>query len=368
MSKKITIFLPVETQMTITPDAFASGLLSYRLNPGSQPVSVSAVTASTPIVVGPLDTSREYTLELASGDATVVKAFAGSPTATSGNEFTDAEKTKLTGIEANATADQTGAEIKAAYEAEADTNAFTDAEKTKLAGVEALADVTDEANVVAALDGATLTSATVAATDKVLVQDADDANNLKTVTAQSIADLAAGGGGGGSGSGWVLLGSQTASASTSLDFTSVIDSTYDQYMIVLDNILGSASSTLGLRTSSNNGSTWDTGSADYDCSVEKQGFASDYFREASVNVDEIKLNGTQSISGDRVSGQIYLLDPNTGSKPSFMWYLFMPIASGHHIHGSGRRDAIVNYNAVQLVTNAGSFTSGTARIYGLTKS
>jgi hypothetical protein len=36
------------------------------------------------------------------------------------------------GIEPAATADQTGAEIKAAYEAEADTNAFTDAEKTKV--------------------------------------------------------------------------------------------------------------------------------------------------------------------------------------------------------------------------------------------
>lgn len=44
---------------------------------------------------------------------------------------------KLDGIEAGATADQTGAEIKALYEAEADTNAFTDAEKTKLSGIEA---------------------------------------------------------------------------------------------------------------------------------------------------------------------------------------------------------------------------------------
>jgi hypothetical protein len=52
---------------------------------------------------------------------------------------------KLDGIEASATADQTGAEIKAAYEVEA--NAFTDAQFTKLAGIEALADVTDTANV-----------------------------------------------------------------------------------------------------------------------------------------------------------------------------------------------------------------------------
>jgi hypothetical protein len=53
------------------------------------------------------------------------------------NAFTDAEKTKLTAIETSATADQTGAEIKAAYEAEANTNAYTDAEKTKLTAIEA---------------------------------------------------------------------------------------------------------------------------------------------------------------------------------------------------------------------------------------
>lgn len=66
------------------------------------------------------------------------------------NAYTDAEKTKLAGIEAGATADQSGAEIKAAYEAEANTNAFTDAEQTKLAGIEASADVTDTANVTSA--------------------------------------------------------------------------------------------------------------------------------------------------------------------------------------------------------------------------
>ena len=51
--------------------------------------------------------------------------------------FTDAQFTKLAGIEASATADQTGAQIKTAYEAE--TSAFTDAQFTKLAGIEASA-------------------------------------------------------------------------------------------------------------------------------------------------------------------------------------------------------------------------------------
>ena len=58
--------------------------------------------------------------------------------------------TKLDGIEANATADQTNAEIRAAVEAATDSNVFTDADHTKLNAIEASADVTDTANVTAA--------------------------------------------------------------------------------------------------------------------------------------------------------------------------------------------------------------------------
>ena len=59
----------------------------------------------------------------------------------SGAIITSGERTKLTNIEDNATADQTGAEIKTAYEGESDTNAFTDAEKTKLGTVSSGAEV-----------------------------------------------------------------------------------------------------------------------------------------------------------------------------------------------------------------------------------
>ena len=51
--------------------------------------------------------------------------------------FTSTEQTKLSGIETSATADQSDAEIKTAYENNANTNAFTDAEQTKLTGIEA---------------------------------------------------------------------------------------------------------------------------------------------------------------------------------------------------------------------------------------
>jgi hypothetical protein len=74
------------------------------------------------------------------------------------------------------------------------TASFTTAQETKLSGIETGADVTDEANVTAALNGATLADVgTPASTDRVLLQDASDSNNLK------YADFSEFGGGGGSG-------------------------------------------------------------------------------------------------------------------------------------------------------------------------
>ena len=55
------------------------------------------------------------------------------------NAFTDALQSKLNAIEASATADQTNAEIRAAVEAASDSNVFTDADHTKLDGIEASA-------------------------------------------------------------------------------------------------------------------------------------------------------------------------------------------------------------------------------------
>jgi len=77
-----------------------------------------------------------------SGNITVGGTVDGRDLATDG--------TKLDGIESGATADQTASEIKTAYESNSNTNAYTDAEKTKLAGIETNADVTDTTNVTAA--------------------------------------------------------------------------------------------------------------------------------------------------------------------------------------------------------------------------
>jgi len=80
-----------------------------------------------------IENPTSTTLDVASStgaDATVPAA-----TDTNAGLLSAADYSKLLGIEAGASADLTGSEIKALYEAEADTNAFTDAAVTKLSGI-----------------------------------------------------------------------------------------------------------------------------------------------------------------------------------------------------------------------------------------
>ena len=90
------------------------------------------------------------------------------------NAFTDAEQTKLSGIEASATADQTAAEIRTLVESASDSNVFTDADHTKLNGIEASATADQTASEIK----------TLLQSDKLTVNEiADDA-----VTADKLAN------------------------------------------------------------------------------------------------------------------------------------------------------------------------------------
>ena len=81
------------------------------------------------------------------------------------NAFTDADHSKLDAIEAGATADQTAAQIKVAYESNSDTNEFSDAEQTKLSNIEASATADQTAAEIRTLVGS--------ATDSNVFTDAD---------------------------------------------------------------------------------------------------------------------------------------------------------------------------------------------------
>lgn len=109
---------------------------------------------------------------------------------------TAAQITKLDAIESAATADQSDAEIKTAYENNADTNEFSDAEQSKLSGVEsgATADQSD-AEIETAYDAqvAAASQGEAEAGTEVAIRRFSPLR-----IAQAIAALETGGGGGGS--------------------------------------------------------------------------------------------------------------------------------------------------------------------------
>ena len=118
--------------------------------------------------------------------------MSGVGTLNTRNLATDASK--LDGIEAGATADQTGAEIKVAYELEANTNAFTDAEKTLLGNQSGTntgdqTDVTGNSGTTDALNSATtvvdVSAATAPTTGQILTATSSTAATWQTPGAAS---------------------------------------------------------------------------------------------------------------------------------------------------------------------------------------
>jgi len=183
------------------------------------------------------------TTEDDSGNVTVNGNIAVTGTVDGRDVATDG--TKLDGIESAATADQTGAEIKTAYELEADTNAYDDAAVSKLAGIEASADVTDATNVAAAgalmADGSATLTGNLTVSGSITIDgrdvgvdgtkldgieaaaDVTDATNVAAATAVMDADFSASSGLMRKTSAGVYEATDTVGAGVGTDVTTVTD-------------------------------------------------------------------------------------------------------------------------------------------------
>lgn len=227
------------------------------------------------------------------------------------------------------------------------------------------------------LDG-TISSATTATTQS-------PADNSTKVSTTAYADAAATAAASASSGALVLLGSQTASSSASVSFTSLMSSTYDDYIVkVLNAVPASSGQLLVMRMSVNNGSSYFNSANDYahssngiDTSLTARSAGSGV--DSSMNIGgfpgTLGLSNTSADAG--WSGTVELFKTNTTSQKKIVAIngvatMTGPVTStqigmGVGIGASnGIRDAAVN--AIQFFMSSGNIASGNFYLYGVKKS
>jgi hypothetical protein len=309
------------------------------------------------------------------------------------NAYTDTEKAKLAGVEASATADQTNVEIKTAYEANADTNEFSDAEQTKLAGIETAADVTDATNVAAA--GATMDSdfssngrmvrtgsgTYITILDKLDGTTAPGVNddtgsgftpgsNWVNVTgdkAYVCVDASSGAAvwiettqvGGGEGGGTAVITKSTFSAAANVDLTAFDSGTYDAYRIYLYGAPADDSSKLFMRTSTDGGTTFDSGSNyKFSGKITQLGQTTDVTAGATNSKVELVSLGLGNAVGENFNIIVDMSKPDEADKVGFTWRgTFVDDAgNSHRVRGGASKINVEDIDAIQFYGQLGNIT------------
>jgi len=163
------------------------------------------------------------------------------------------------------------------------------------------------------------------------------------------------------------IASATASNSANISFTGFDDSKYVRYFFVFDRVIP-ASNGAGIycRTSSNGGSSYDSGSDNY------HGFQG---TTDAAQIDLLSGNGTGGDTGDDgVSIIVEVLQPHNTNHPTSVypsggvWINTTPLAfyRGDYTGSlGGIRAVAANVNAIQFYFSTGNMASGNIKMYGI---
>jgi hypothetical protein len=180
---------------------------------------------------------------------------------------------------------------------------------------------------------------------------------------------------GGSGStGWDLIATVTAAAASTLDVTTrnegsytgaLFQSDFDQYVLVLTNLIPATNATtFRMAVSTNGGSSWDaTASYYYGARVNANTGGSD---QNAGPVNEFTLANTIASANEGVSGTVSVQTPVTASLRRTIRYDLTAATTTNFswIGGGGVWASTTAINAVQFLYSSGNIT-GTVRVYGL---
>lgn len=173
--------------------------------------------------------------------------------------------------------------------------------------------------------------------------------------------------------GLVCLAVASASSSATIDFTSVIDSTYDEYVWEFINVVPASNSDLWLRTSTDNGSSFAASAGNYGYAGVKTSTGTSPANHTSSSATQILLApagvSTTAAHGG-ISGTVRLFAPSgTASNKQVTFQIGMYDGTDQWtLSGSGQRLATAAVNAVRFMMSTGNITSGLFKLYGVRKS
>jgi len=165
----------------------------------------------------------------------------------------------------------------------------------------------------------------------------------------------------------VLLSSQTASSSSSIDFTG-LSSTYHTYEIHCANVApGTDSSYFGIRTSTDGGSSYDSGSSAYEYQAQGAVNTTQGGSGGSATYMRLSYIPIGSDTNEQINGIITVLNPSAAQYTHAISRFSAMNTSGGDltiIHACGYRASTTAVDAVQVLFNTGNIASGTFKLYG----
>ncbi len=163
---------------------------------------------------------------------------------------------------------------------------------------------------------------------------------------------------------WNLLNTLTASASSSLIFTSTyITSTYTTYAAVIRGINNaSGSATLRMNLSVDNSTYL---SSNFQCGCLSNNYNGTTFSNAN-STSTCPLTPSITNTSVPINGIIYLYFP-ASSTASYNGQLFITDTTSVYAQTSGINSGTTTINNIQFIYSTGNITSGTISLYGIAK-
>jgi hypothetical protein len=168
----------------------------------------------------------------------------------------------------------------------------------------------------------------------------------------------------------VLLMSKSASTSSSLDFSGVMSSAYDSYVIeFVDLTLSVNATTLEIVFSTDGGSTWDTGPI-YDTAMFQSNQAS-FSSNASLSSQGYGqiTQGYSDSASNSLSGKLEIHNANSTNFKIITFQNALLKSDGNFYNDVGaiRYKNNLPITAFRIMPLSGSITGGSVRLYGMTK-